>query len=136
VRHRRTIAVLLLLTFPLHVLAQFPKALVDRQRPSEEFSGIEGVGGSQSFPSGHSEYVVTFYGFIAYLLMKRFTNRTVQVIIFVAWLALALGTGYGRMAAGRHWPLDVLGSYAVGLGLLSGMVWIYRASTRANQQQT
>src|SRR5688572_6141104 len=33
-RGHRGAAFLLLLTFPLHVLAQFPKALVDRPRPS------------------------------------------------------------------------------------------------------
>lgn len=123
----RGAAVLLLLTFPLHVLVQFPKALVDRPRPSPVFDGIEGVGGLQSFPSGHAEYVVTFYGFIAYLLMLHLKSRPARVAIFVAWLAFVLATGFGRVALGRHWPLDVLTSYLIGLGLLSGMIWLHSA---------
>ena len=123
----RGAALLLLLSFPLHVLAQFPKALVDRPRPSPAFDGIEGVGGLQSFPSGHSEYVVTFYGFLAYLLMLRVKGRWSRVAIAAGWGSLALATGFGRVAEGRHWPLDVLASYLIGLGLLSGMIWLHSA---------
>jgi membrane-associated phospholipid phosphatase len=123
----RGAAVLLLLTFPLHVLSQFPKALVDRPRPSAAFDGIIGVGGTQSFPSGHSEYVVTFYGFLAYLLMLHVANRWARAGIFAAWLVFVLATGFGRVALGRHWPLDVLTSYIIGLGLLSGMIWLHSA---------
>ena len=123
----RGAAALLVLTFPLHVLSQFPKALVDRPRPSSAFEGIVGVGGGQSFPSGHSEYVVTFYGFIAYLLMLHAPTRWLRATIFVVWVIFALATGFGRVALGRHWPLDVLTSYLVGLGLLSGMIWLHSA---------
>jgi undecaprenyl-diphosphatase len=123
----RGAALLLALTFPLHVLAQFPKALVDRPRPSADYEGIVGVGGFQSFPSGHSEYVVTFYGFLAYLLMLHARDRRLRAAIFVAWLVFALATGFGRVALGRHWPLDVLTSYLIGLGLLSGMIWLHSA---------
>jgi membrane-associated phospholipid phosphatase len=121
----RGAAILLVLTFPLHVLAQFPKALVDRPRPSPAFDGIVGVGGLQSFPSGHSEYVVTFYGFLAYLLMLHVRQRRARVAIFAGWVVFALATGFGRIALGRHWPLDVLTSYLIGLGLLSGLVWLH-----------
>jgi undecaprenyl-diphosphatase len=86
-----------------------------------------GVGGFQSFPSGHSEYVVTFYGFLAYLLMLHTADRRLRGAIFVAWLAFAIATGFGRIALGRHWPLDVLTSYLIGLGLLSGLIWLHSA---------
>jgi membrane-associated phospholipid phosphatase len=127
-------AALLLLSFPLHVLAQFPKALIDRPRPSDAFAGIEGVGGFRSFPSGHSEYVVTFFGFLAYLIMLHLSDRRQRITVFVCWLALALGTGFGRVAEGRHWPLDVLASYVVGLGLLSGLIWLHSAFRRAHKK--
>jgi membrane-associated phospholipid phosphatase len=78
----RLAAAILLLSFPLHVLAQFPKALIDRPRPSPDFPGIEGVGGAQSFPSGHAEYVVTFYGFLAVLLMMRARSWRTRCAIF------------------------------------------------------
>jgi undecaprenyl-diphosphatase len=90
---------------PLHVLAQFPKALVDRPRPSAAFEDIVGVGGPRSFPSGHAEYVITFYGFIAYLLMRRLKGFWPRIAIMLVWLVFVLATGFGRVAAGRHWPL-------------------------------
>jgi membrane-associated phospholipid phosphatase len=126
-RGHRGAAALLALTFPLHVLAQFPKALVDRPRPSPAFAGIEGVGGGQSFPSGHAEYVVTFWGFLAYLLMLHADRPWQRATIFAVWVVFVLATGFGRIALGRHWPLDVLASYLIGLGLLSGMVWLHSA---------
>lgn len=129
----RGAAVLLLLTFPLHVLAQFPKALVDRPRPSGVFAGIEGVGGSQSFPSGHAEYVVTFYGFLAYLLILHVRGRWARAAIIAGWVVFVLATGFGRVAQGRHWPLDVLTSFLIGLGLLSGMIWLHSALRYAKQ---
>ena len=36
-------------------------------------------------------------------------------------------TGFGRIAEGRHWPLDVIASYIIGLGLLSGLIWLHSA---------
>jgi membrane-associated phospholipid phosphatase len=130
-RHHRTLAAFLLLSFPVHVLAQFPKALIDRPRPSPDF-GVEGVGGLQSFPSGHAEYVVTFYGFLAYIALRRIQAGWARLALAVAWLAFALATGFGRIAEGRHWALDVIASYVVGVGLLAAMVWLHRATLRAS----
>ena len=123
----RGVAVLLLLSVPLHILAYFPKALVDRPRPSSAFAGIEGVGGPQSFPSGHAEYAVTFYGFLVYLLVLRIGGRWVRATVVAGWLVFVLAVGFGRIALGRHWPLDVLTGYLVGLGLLSGLIWLHSA---------
>ncbi len=123
----RGAALLLLLTFPLHVLAQWPKALIDRPRPSTNFDGIVGVGGFQSFPSGHSEYVVTFYGFLAYLVILHLERRWMRWTVAIGWVVFALATGFGRIALGRHWPIDVLASYVIGLGLVSGMIWLHSA---------
>jgi undecaprenyl-diphosphatase len=131
----RGAAALLFLSFPLHVLAQFPKALVDRPRPSAAFEGIEGIGGSQSFPSGHAEYVITFYGFLAYLLVLHVDGRWARTVIVAAWLVLVLATGFGRVALGRHWPLDVLAAYIVGIGLLSGLIWLHAAMVHAPDEQ-
>ena len=124
----------MLLSFPLHIAAQFPKAIVDRERPSALFEGIEGVGGPQSFPSGHSEYVVTFYGLLAYLVVRRLRARWQRALVLGAWIAFVLATGFGRVAEGRHWPVDVLASYAIGLGLLSGLVWLHTAISEAESE--
>ena len=126
-------ATLLLLTFPIHVVSLFPKALVDRERPSAAFEGIEGIGGGQSFPSGHAEFVITFYGFLAYFLVLHVTRAWQRWAIVCSWLALAALTGLGRVAEGRHWPLDVMFGYVIGLGVLSGMVWLHTSLRRAKE---
>ncbi|MEX0782491.1 MAG: phosphatase PAP2 family protein [Dehalococcoidia bacterium] len=131
-RGERTGATLLLLSFPLHVLSQFPKFFFERPRPSSDFDGISGIGGLNSFPSGHSEYVITFYGFLAYLLILRLPGRAQKIAVGAGFVAFALTTGFGRIAGGRHWPMDVLTSYVIGLGLLSGLIWIHTAWQRAS----
>jgi membrane-associated phospholipid phosphatase len=118
---------ILVVTLALHVLSNFPKQLVDRVRPSEAFEGITGVGGTRSFPSGHAEFVVSFYGFLAYLIAIHLERTWQRVAVVVIWLLFALATGYGRVDAGRHWPLDVFYSYAIGLAILSGTIWLHQA---------
>jgi undecaprenyl-diphosphatase len=124
---RRVEAFIVLLIFPLHVLANFPKALVERDRPSDVIDGIAGVGGGKSFPSGHAEYAISFYGFLVFLALLELRLGWQRAALVAAWLAFALLCGVGRIADGRHWPLDVLASYVTGVGLLSGLTWLYVA---------
>lgn len=127
---RRLEAGLLVLTLPLHVLAQFPKALIDRPRPSAEFEGIVGIGGGQSFPSGHSEFVVTFYGFLAFVLLYYLHRPWQRALVVATFLSLVLLTGYGRISEGRHWPVDVLSSFLLGAAIISGLVWLHGSIRR------
>jgi membrane-associated phospholipid phosphatase len=124
---RRLEAGLLVLTLPLHVLSQFPKALIDRPRPSAEYEGIVGIGGGQSFPSGHSEFVVTFYGFLAFVLFFYLQRPWQRATVVSGFLSLALLTGYGRISEGRHWPVDVACSFLLGAAVVSGLVWLHGA---------
>src|SRR5215208_1264 len=55
---------LLLTAFALHYLLISPKLLITAYRPSPLF-GVDGDGGLESFPSGHVEWAVSFYGFLA-----------------------------------------------------------------------
>ena len=128
---QRVEAALALLALPLHVLGNFPKAIVDRERPSELFEGIFGVGGGMSFPSGHAEFAVTFYGFLTYVALIHLRGRLQRASVVLAWLVFAVLAGVGRIAHGRHWPLDVLIGYVIGIGLLSGLIWLHTALRRA-----
>jgi membrane-associated phospholipid phosphatase len=130
----RIAGALLWLTFPAHVLGQFPKALVDRDRPSGFYDGIDGVGGSMSFPSGHAEYAITFYGLLLYIALRHVPNRWPRAFAVLAWLGLVLASGFGRIATGRHWPLDIFVGYAVGVGLLVGFLWLYRAALAGRRE--
>lgn len=131
---QRLEAALVTLSVPLRVLANFPKEIVDRERPSELFEGIFGVGGGMSFPSGHAQLAVTFYGFLAYLALIHLRGRLQRAGVVLVWLVFAIAVGFGRIAHGRHWPLDVLIGYVIGIGLLSGLIWLHTALRQATER--
>ena len=129
-------AAVLVLVFPLHGLANFPKVLIDRERPSDLFDGIFGVGGGMSFASGHSEFVVTFYGFLTYFALLRLRGRAQRVALVLTLLFFVGLVGFGRVAHGHHWPLDVIVGYVAGFGLLSGLIWLHSTLWRAKEEAT
>jgi undecaprenyl-diphosphatase len=128
----RVDAGLLLLALPLHVLGNFPKAFVERDRPSDSYEGIDGFGGSMSFTSGHSEFVITFWGFVLYLVLLRVQNAWARAALIASWVGLVAAVGLGRLHEGAHWPLDVTGGFIVGAGLLSGLIWLRRHLTHTD----
>lgn len=130
-RLRIEAGLLLLLSVPLHVAANFPKLLVERERPSDVIDGIDGFGGIKSFPSGHAEFAITFYGFLLYVAIIHVHNTLVRVSLAVAGVAMALIVGFARIEVGKHWPLDVVAGYVIGTGILAALVWAQRTLTRA-----
>jgi membrane-associated phospholipid phosphatase len=124
-------AALVALSVPLHILGNFPKAFVDRERPSELIDGMNGLGGMKSFPSGHAEFAITFYGFLVFVALLHISNRLARALLVAAWIAMALAVGFARIEVGKHWPLDVIAGYAVGIGLLSGLIWLHASLTAA-----
>jgi undecaprenyl-diphosphatase len=124
-------AALILLSVPLHVLGNFPKALVSRARPGEVLDGANDFVGMKSFPSGHAEFAVTFYGFLVYVALLHVRSPAQRALLVGVWLVMALEVGFARMEVGKHWPLDVVGGYIVGIGLLSGLIWLHRSLSAA-----
>jgi membrane-associated phospholipid phosphatase len=113
------------------VLTQFPKALIDRPRPPAGFSSIVGPGGDHSFPSGHAEYVISFYGFLAIIVLQHVDRRWQRVLVATSFAIFALTVGAGRVSMGRHWPIDILASYAFGAAILSGILWLRHSIRQA-----
>lgn len=120
-------ASLVALSVPLHILANFPKALVERERPSGVIDGLAGVGGDKSFPSGHAEFAITFYGYLIYVAFHYVHNRVIRALMLGLWLGVAASVGFGRISVGRHWPLDSIAGYIAGVGVLSGLIWLHRS---------
>ncbi|HEX6029870.1 MAG TPA: phosphatase PAP2 family protein [Tepidiformaceae bacterium] len=132
--HREAIA-LLLLSFPLHLLAQLPARVIERPGPSSQFAGIEGIGGFSTFPSAQAEYAIAFYGFLAYLLMLRFTRDWQRNALLWGWVGFVVTTGLARIATGHQWPVDIIASYVAGLGILSLLIWLHGAVLTARAEQ-
>lgn len=124
VRNFRREALFLSLTLLSSVVAFGIKVLVDRPRPTEDLVRVVVKAQHQSFPSGHTTYYVTFFGFLIFLLF-----RLRQVPPFVRWsvggfsLLLILTVPFSRVYLGDHWFTDVAAGFV--LGLISLVVLIY-----------
>jgi undecaprenyl-diphosphatase len=115
VTRRWRLLALLALVFALHYLLISPKLFIHAYRPSPDF-GVQGGGGLESFPSGHVQWATSFYGFVALMAWRQAGHRRAAAILIAGmFVTIVLGTMLGRVALGRHWPVDVLGGLLVGL---------------------
>ncbi len=93
------------------------KGLVDRERPYKKYPGeiIQRVHtGRYSFPSGHTTS--------AFAMATALTLSYQKWYVALPAYAYAGMVGYSRMRLGVHFPTDVLGGMAIGIG--SGiLVW-------------
>jgi undecaprenyl-diphosphatase len=92
------------------------KNVFQRQRPIEMARRIK-LPNSHSFPSGHSLLSAATYPIVAHHLVQ---NRSVAAQAFAHTIAgvTILSVGFSRVYFGVHFPSDVLGGFAAGLGWL------------------
>jgi undecaprenyl-diphosphatase len=76
---------------------------------------------SQSFPSGHAIFAASVFGGLAVLVTDRISNPVLQVLVWVASLAMILLVGISRVYLGVHYPSDVLAGYAVAVFWVTGV---------------
>ncbi|MDA3947521.1 MAG: LssY C-terminal domain-containing protein [Helicobacteraceae bacterium] len=67
-----------------------------------------------SFPSGHATVAVSFYGFLAYLLLRHASSWKSKVNLFFASILLISAIGISRIYLGAHYISDVWSGYLVG----------------------
>ena len=73
-----------------------------------------------AFPSGHTADATAVLATSAYLLVREGVAPALVVIPLAT--ALAIGTGWSRVALGWHWGSDVAGGWLAGIGVAAGCV--------------
>jgi len=95
------------------------KTLIARPRPAPDLIQSYTDPMTNSFPSGHVTFYVTYFGFLfftAYALLPRGSLLRRLALTLTALPVLLIGLS--RIYLGAHWPSDTLGAY-----LWSG-VWL------------
>lgn len=88
------------------------KELFDTARPTPDQVRVVRPESSGAFPSGHSMNPLMFWGAIALQAKRTWITASLGVVIFLI--------GLSRLYLGVHWPLDVLGGWAIGAAMLWG----------------
>lgn len=106
------------------------EVLVKRPRPSPHLVHVLMPEPTPSFPSGHVEHCVVYYGFLLYLSFTkpiqqwRYSWLLIPLQIFAALTILVVG--FARLYAGSHWLSDVMAGYLSGALLLTILILLYR----------
>ncbi len=85
------------------------KLVVEKSRPKLWSLLISET--SFSFPSGHALGSLFIYGFLAYLLARRYPKFSLVINIISAMLIILIG--FSRLYLGVHWLTDVLAGYGI-----------------------
>ena len=105
------------------VLTEIIRFIYHRPRPYLSLEGVHvlkhqflgNMTTSGSFPSGHSALAFAVATAVSFYYPKT------GILFFLA----ALLIGLGRVAAGVHWPSDILGGAAVGVGVALALRWVW-----------
>ena len=97
------------------------------QRPRPTTVDWMTTAGGYSFPSGHTMAATLGAGALAWAVTRHTSRRVVRAFVWGAAAVYAGTVGWTRVWLGVHWPLDVVGSWLLGLGWLCGMAILNRA---------
>lgn len=106
--------------------------LVDRPRPGafREHIRILVRRPENSFPSGHTEHDVAYYGFLLFLSftppVRNWKYRWILIPFQIYCVIDILSIGYSRILEGEHWLTDVLAGYVSGAIWLLMCIFLYR----------
>jgi undecaprenyl-diphosphatase len=105
-RKSRMVIVIAVTTVSGYILANLLKLLIQSDRPFVAMSNVHTLipESGYAFPSGHSATIAAF----AFAVF--FKNKRLGYICFLAMLLI----GVSRVVSGVHFPIDILGGYALG----------------------
>lgn len=115
---RNALMILLSVAFSA-IVANVLKYSIDLPRPYEIYPFIKklSVGGSPSFPSGHTTDAFAFAMAVSLLYRKW--------LLILPCLVWAVLVGYTRMILGVHFPSDVLAGAFIGITCTTALYWFW-----------
>ncbi len=118
-------------------MGRLVKTLVDRPRPfvynnNAPLSEKTQVDARHSFFSGHTVTAFSSAAFFSYTFSQYYPNSPWRYVVWPVSFSLAGLTGYLRIAAGKHFPTDVIVGAAV--GTLIGILVPYLHKTKKNKR--
>ncbi|EAQ00073.1 hypothetical protein JNB_07879 [Janibacter sp. HTCC2649] len=100
------------------VLTVGVKFLVGRHRPPAAFV-VGPVDNGFAFPSGHTLFSTVFLGMAVMLLVWPAVGRRGRILSLIVAVLGSLAVGASRVYLGYHWTTDVLGSWVLGVAVLT-----------------
>ena len=104
--------------------------IAGRPRPSPSLIHVFMPEPVASFPSGHVENDMVFYGFLLYLSLSKpvsqWRYRWILIPLQLYAVLNILVIGYSRVVEGSHWLTDALGGYLAGALWLVLLIFLYR----------
>lgn len=95
--------------------------LVHRPRPVGPGLHVDGHVGFPSFPSGHVEHALAFYGIVLFLTFQVRRPQPLLWLVRVLLILVIVMEGPSRLVTGEHWPSDILAA------LIWGAFWLVLA---------
>jgi len=91
------------------------------RRPRPPATDWATTAGGYAFPSGHTTAATIGAGLLAWALSRHLRGRGTRAAVWTTAVLWAGGVGVTRIVLGVHWPLDVVGGWALGTGWLLAM---------------
>lgn len=108
------------------LLNNIVKITVDRLRPA--FPDPVAAAPGASFPSGHAMNSMTCCALVASVVLFSglVTSRRWRIVLTIMLIVLPLSVGVTRVLLGVHYPSDVVGGWALGLGAVAAATALVR----------
>jgi undecaprenyl-diphosphatase len=106
------------------VLNKLLKEIFSRVRPDDILPLIQE--GGHAFPSGHAVTSMAFYGMLLVLVQTRMEDRKKANALSIVLILLIALIGPSRIYLGVHYPTDILGGWAEGIFVATGIYMLAR----------